>query len=128
MDCAIPLGASGGAPTVTIPHLAGARIWFSIGSPLEFLLNPGPALVEPSVTNPSDPSIDLQWDFCELTYNDAQLFANISFVDFVCIPVALTLTGSAGIQAVPGLPGGGLDTGARGWPPRPRRTGTAGMT
>jgi hypothetical protein len=111
VDCAIPLGASGGAPTpVTIPHLAGARIWFSIGSPLEFLLNPGPALVEPSVTNPSDPSIDLQWDFCELTYNDAQLFANISFVDFVCIPVALTLTGSAGIQAVPGLPGGGLDT------------------
>ena len=110
-DCAIPLGASGGVPTpVTIPHLAGARIWFSIGSPLKFLLNPGPALVEPSVTNPSDPNIDLQWDFCELTYNDAQVFANISFVDFVCIPVALTLTGSAGTQAVPGLPGGGLDT------------------
>ncbi len=110
-DCAIPLGASGGAPTpVTIPHLAGARIWFSLGSPLEFLLNPGPALVEPSVTNPSDPSIGLQWDFCELTYNDAQLFANISFVNFVCIPVALTLTGSAGTQTVPGLPGGGLDT------------------
>ncbi len=38
------------------------------------------------------------------------MFANISFVDFVCIPVALTLTGSAGTQAVPGLPGGGLDT------------------
>lgn len=111
VDCAIPLGASGGAPApVTIPHLAGARIWFSIGSPLEFLLNPGPALVEPSVTNPSDPNIDLQWDFCELTYNDAQLFANISFVDFVCIPVALALTGSAGTQTVPGLPGGGLDT------------------
>jgi hypothetical protein len=110
-DCAIPLGASGGAPApVTIPHLAGARIWFSIGSPLEFLLNPGPALVEPSVTNPSDPNIDLQWDFCELTYNDTQVFANISFVDFVCIPVALTLTGSAGTQTVPGLPGGGLDT------------------
>ena len=27
--------------------------------------------------------IGLQWDFCELTYNDTQLFANISFVDFV---------------------------------------------
>jgi hypothetical protein len=111
VDCAIPLGASGGAATpLTIPHLAGSRIWFSIGSPLEFLLNPGPALVEPSVTNPSDPNIDLQWDFCELTYNDAQLFANISFVDFVCLPVALGLTGSAGTQTVPGLPGGGLDT------------------
>ena len=111
VDCAIPLAPPGGAPTpVTIPHLAGARIWFSIGSPLEFLLNPGPALVEPSVTNPSDPNIGLQWDFCELTYNDAQVFANISFVNFVCIPVALTLAGSAGTQTVPGLPGGGLDT------------------
>ncbi|MDX6336098.1 MAG: hypothetical protein QOG05_3438 [Streptosporangiaceae bacterium] len=111
MDCAIPLGASGGAATpLTIPHLAGARIWFSIGSPLEFLINPGPALVEPSVTNTSDPNIGLQWDFCELTYNDTQLFANISFVDFVCLPVALALTGSAGTQTVPGLPGGGLDT------------------
>ena len=66
---------------------------------------------EPSVTNPSDPNIGIQWDFAELTYNDAQLFANISFVDFVCIPVALGLTdGSGNSQTVEGLPGGGLDT------------------
>ena len=71
VDCAIPLNASGGAPvTITVPRLAGARLWFSIGTPLTFLLNPGPGLVEPSVTNPSDPNIDLQWDFCEFTYND----------------------------------------------------------
>jgi hypothetical protein len=111
-DCAIPLNASGGSPlTITVPHLAGARLWFSIGTPLTFLLNPGPALVEPSVTNPSDPNIGLQWDFCEFTYNDAELFANITFVDFVCIPVALTLTDTSGNQqTVTGLPGGGLDT------------------
>ena len=43
VDCAIPLNASGGAPvTITVPHLAGARLWFSIGTPLTFLLNPGP--------------------------------------------------------------------------------------
>lgn len=111
VDCSIPLNGSGGATSLTIPHLAGARIWFSIGAPLTFLLNPGPALVEPSVTNPSDPNIGIQWDFAELTYNDAQLFANISFVDFVCIPVALGLTDSAGNrQTVAGLPSGGLDT------------------
>ncbi|HEY3955029.1 MAG TPA: glycoside hydrolase family 64 protein [Streptosporangiaceae bacterium] len=112
VNCAIPLGASGGSPvTVTIPHLAGARLWMSIGSPLTFLLNPGPALVEPSVTNPSDPNIDLQWDFCEFTYNSAELFANISFVDFVCIPIGLGLTDtSGGQQNVAGLPGGGLDS------------------
>jgi hypothetical protein len=112
VNCAIPLNASGGAARqITIPHLAGARIWFSIGSPLTFQLNPGPALVEPSVTNPSDPSIGLQWDFAELTYNSSQLFANISMVDFVCIPIGLSLTDSSGgQQSAAGLPDGGLDT------------------
>jgi hypothetical protein len=111
-DCAIPLNASGGSPvTITVPQLAGARLWFSIGTPITFLLNPGPALVEPSVTNPSDPNIDLQWDFAEFTYNSAQLFANITMVDFTCIPIGLTLTDTAGgTQSVTGLPAGGLDT------------------
>ena len=112
VNCAIPLNASGGAAKpITIPHLAGARIWFSIGSPLTFQLNPGPALVEPSVTNPSDPNINTQWDFAEFTYNDAQLFANISMVDFACIPIGLSLTDSSGgQQTAAGLPNGGLDT------------------
>jgi hypothetical protein len=112
VDCAIPLNSSGGSPiTITVPQLAGARLWFSIGTPLTFYLNPGPALVEPSVTNSSDPNIDLQWDFCEFTYNTSQLFADISYVDFVCIPIGLTLTDTSGdTQTVAGLPAGGLDT------------------
>jgi hypothetical protein len=111
-DCAIPLNATGGAPiTITVPQLAGARLWFSIGTPITFLLNPGPALVEPSVTNPSDPNIDIQWDFAEFTYNSTELFANISMVDFTCIPIGLTLTDtSGGVSTVSGLPAGGVDT------------------
>ncbi len=111
-DCAIPLNPSGGAPvTITVPHLAGARLWLSIGAPITFLLNPGPALVEPSVTNPSDPNIDLAWDFCEFTYNQEQLFANLTFVDFASIPLALGLTDTSGAQqSAAGLAPGGLDT------------------
>jgi Beta-1,3-glucanase len=110
VNCSIPLGASGSSTSLTIPHLAGARIWFSIGSPLTFLVNPGPALVEPSVTNTADPNITTAWDFAEFTYNDAQLFANISMVDFACIPIALGLTSTTGAQqSVAGLPAGGLD-------------------
>lgn len=60
-NCAIPLGAPGNTVAVTIPHLAGSRIWFSVDNTLTFLLNPGPALVEPSVTNPSDPNINISW-------------------------------------------------------------------
>lgn len=110
-DCAIPVGGPGATATLTIPHLAAGRVWLSVGSPLTFLLNPGPALVEPSVSNPSDPNINLTWDFCEFTYDAGQLYANISYVDFVALPIALTLTtGSGGTQSVAGLPSGGLDT------------------
>src|ERR1700735_557989 len=110
-DCAIKLGEQGATRTVTIPHIAGGRFYFSVDKPLTFLLNPGPALVEPSVTNPSDPNIDIAWDFCEFTYNPAQLLVNITCVDFACIPIGLTLTDTSGHQlTVAGLPAGGLDT------------------
>lgn len=44
-DCAIPLGAPGNSVTVTIPQIAGGRLWITQDSKLTFLLNPGPALV-----------------------------------------------------------------------------------
>jgi hypothetical protein len=110
-DCAIPLGAPGSTTSITIPQIAGGRVWFSIGKPITFLLNPGPGLVEPSVSNTADPNTDLMWDFCEFTYNSAQLFANISYVDFVSIPISLSLKNSAGaVQTVSGMPTSGLDT------------------
>ncbi|KAL9136546.1 MAG: hypothetical protein Q9175_002245 [Cornicularia normoerica] len=109
-DCAIPLGAPGNTTTVTVPHLAGSRIWFSVDGTLTFLLNPGPALVEPSVTNPSDPNISLSWDFCEFTFNGAELFVNISYVDFVCLPISLTLTNTSNAtQYISGMASNGLD-------------------
>lgn len=76
-DCAIRLGKQGSTTIATIPLLAGGRIWFSIGKKLEFFVNPGPALVEPSVTNPSDHNINTNWAFCEFTFNQTQIYANI---------------------------------------------------
>lgn len=110
-NCAISLGASGTTTTVTIPHLAGARLWFSRGATLSFYLNPGPALVEPSSSNPSDANYNIYWDFCEFTWNSAELFVNISMVDFFCLPIALALENTSGTtQTVEGLPSGALDT------------------
>ena len=90
-DCAIKLGAPGTSTTVTIPQLAGGRIWFSIDKELTFFLNPGPAIVEPSISNASDPNINVLWDFCEFTFANNQIYANITYVDFVSLSVALTL-------------------------------------
>jgi hypothetical protein len=111
VNCAIPLGPPGSTTNVVIPQIAGGRIWFSVDNPLVFLLNPGPALVEPSVTNPSDPNIQTRWDFCEFTFNASQLFANITYVDFACLPISLALTNTSGAtHQVSGIPANGLDT------------------
>jgi hypothetical protein len=110
-NCAIPMGAPGNTKTITIPQTAGGRIWFSIDNTLTFLLNPGPALVEPSVTNQSDPNINISWAFAEFTYNSSQLYANITYVDFVAFPVALSLTNTSGnVTTVKGMSSSGLDT------------------
>jgi Beta-1,3-glucanase len=104
IDCAIKLGAPGTSVTVTIPQLAGGRIWFSIDKELTFLLNPGPAIVEPSISNPSDPNINILWDFCEFTFANNLIYANISYVDFVSLSIALTLIPQDGAtQKVLGL-------------------------
>ncbi|KAK0622964.1 hypothetical protein B0T14DRAFT_425775 [Immersiella caudata] len=91
-DCHIHLGAPGTTRVVTVPQVVGGRIWFCIDNQLTFYINPGPALVEPSVMNPSDPNYNLDWSFAEFTYNTFQLFANITYVDFVSFPVSLALT------------------------------------
>ncbi|KND92803.1 Glucan endo-1,3-beta-glucosidase [Tolypocladium ophioglossoides CBS 100239] len=110
VDCAIAVGPSGSTRTISVPRMASARIWFCKDQPLTFFINPGPALVEPSATNPSDVNYNLDWAFCEFTWNDQQLYANLSFVDFVGLPVSLRLqTGDGSIKSVLGLPSNGLD-------------------
>ena len=114
-DCAIPLGPPGNTVHISIPQIAGGRIWIAEGH-LTFLLNPsgdptGPALVEPSVLNPSDVNAGVNFGFCEFTLNDAQLYANISYVDFVPrIPIAISLQRVNGeVQHVAGMAPDGLD-------------------
>ncbi|KAJ9161812.1 Glucanase B [Coniochaeta hoffmannii] len=110
-DCNIKLGAPGSSKVITIPQLAGGRVWLCKDSQLTFKLNPGPAVVEPSVTNTSDANYNLWWSFAEFTYNDFQLFANITYVDFVGMPISLSLVNQSGaVQSVPGIPANGLDT------------------
>lgn len=126
-DCAIPLGAPGSTTTITIPQIAGGRIWIAEGH-LTFLLNPGgPALVEPSVLNPSDANAGVNFGFAEFTLNDAQLYANITYVDFVPrLPIAIALRTAAGeVQWVAGMAEDGLDRMAEGLREQAGRDGRA---
>ncbi|KAF4550867.1 Hypothetical protein D9617_15g042180 [Elsinoe fawcettii] len=110
-DCAIPLGPPGSEVTISIPQIAGGRVWISREKKLTFLVNPGPALVEPSVLNPSDPNAEVDFGFVEFTLNEAQLYANISYVDFVPrLPIGIELETSSGSHTkVTGLPPDGID-------------------
>ncbi|HVV14768.1 glycoside hydrolase family 64 protein [Amycolatopsis sp.] len=107
VDCAIAVGSG---RQVSVPKMAGARIYLVTDAKLDFFLNRGPALVHPSFLNSGDPNFAKNWSFAEFTFNDAQLFANISYVDFVGLPLGLGLTtSSSGTQSVPGLPSGSVD-------------------
>lgn len=111
-DCGVRL-ARNASRIVTVPRLDSARIWFSVDTPLTFKLNKGPALVEPSVTNPSDPNVNILWGFSEFSFNDFQVFANISYVDFVSLPISLNLISNnpgTPVQHVTGIAANGLDT------------------
>ncbi|WAL63293.1 glycoside hydrolase family 64 protein [Amycolatopsis cynarae] len=105
-DCALAVGAG---RQVSVPKMAGARIYVSTGEPLDFFLNPGPALVHPSFLNTSDPNFTRNWSFAEFTFDDIQLYANISYVDFAGLPLGLSLTtASSGTRTVAGLPSGSV--------------------
>lgn len=78
-------------------------------------MNPGPALVEPSATNVSDENYERDWGFCEFTFNESELYVNVSYVDFVSLPIGLQLENQEGkVRRVDGMPVDGLERVAKG--------------
>ena len=60
---------------------------------------------------PQMPLLTNSKDFCEFTFNSSQLFINISYVDFVSLPISLTLTDTSNnTEHVAGMASNGLDT------------------
>ena len=120
-DYSIPLGASGSSPTTFTlqEYVIGGRVWFSVDQKIQFFVNPPgggggvPGLVQPGF-NSSDPNWQTNWTFCEFTFNSANLYANISYVDLVALPVSMATTGASGAQSVSPLPAGALSSIASG--------------
>lgn len=79
--------------------LESARIYYSAGD-LTFgvVRTPiGDGLVQPAPNNPTDPSAGINWGFVELTLlPNGTLYANISYVDFVGMPLGMELTVNGG--------------------------------
>ncbi len=107
-DCSIPVGA-GASADLTLRQMYAARIYFVKNDKLDFYVNPGPGLVEPSFANPADTNYSKVWSFCEFTFNPQQIFANISYVDLLtALPIGLKLEGDS-THNVAAAPAGAVD-------------------
>lgn len=60
------------------------------------------AIAHPSFVNDADPNYGRNWTFAEFTLNSTQLYANISYVDFVAAPIGLKLDHGGGTQEAGG--------------------------
>ncbi|KAI0402309.1 glycoside hydrolase family 64 protein [Xylaria palmicola] len=112
-DFKIPLGGMGSTTSIKVPDfLISSRIWVSEGELQFFTLVTGEgrtAIVEPAPTNPQDPSASIKWGFVEFNWNDGQVYANITYVDWVGISMGMALTLASGqTQIVKGLKGGSV--------------------
>ncbi|MBK1786639.1 glycoside hydrolase family 64 protein [Prauserella cavernicola] len=114
-DCAIPVD---GTTEVTVPRMFGARVYFVTEEKLEFQVVQGEgsnaAVVHPNFVSSEDANYGKNWTFAEFTLDQTQLYANISYVDFVAAPIGLKLDHAGGTQEVPGLPAGSIDNIASG--------------
>ncbi|WP_328646267.1 glycoside hydrolase family 64 protein [Amycolatopsis sp. NBC_00348] len=117
-DASIPGPANGGSSTIRIPKFSG-RIYFSYGQKLVFKLTTG-GLVQPAVQNPSDPNVNILFNWSEYTLNDAGLWINSTQVDMFSAPYAVGVQPTGGTTKTTGhLKAGGYNgfyTALRGQP------------
>ncbi|MBB2487537.1 chitobiase/beta-hexosaminidase C-terminal domain-containing protein [Mitsuaria sp. WAJ17] len=97
--------------SVTIPPINSARILFSVGSPMYIWVNTDAngkiAYAGANIENPTDPNIDVTFDFGEFAIlppgsNPQGIFVNTTRVDQFGFPVQLSVTGLDGFTQTVG--------------------------
>ncbi|KAJ5387451.1 hypothetical protein N7509_009992 [Penicillium cosmopolitanum] len=106
-DIAIPIGAYGSTTSLTLPsYISSGRIWVAAGDLTFWTVISATgalSLVEPSAVNPDDPSANVNWGFVELTTDSSGIMVNLSYVDFVGLPLSIEIQGSDGTQTALGV-------------------------
>ena len=80
-------------------YMSSARLWVCDGLLSFSTVNTplGTGLVEPTALNPDDASANVNWGYAEFTYNEEYgLYADVSFVDFLGLPLGMKLVTSTG--------------------------------
>jgi len=105
-DASIAGPAQGQSKTIQMPKFSG-RVYFSYGQKLVFKVTTG-GLVQPAVQNPSDPNVNILFNWSEYTLNDSGLWLNSTQVDFVSAPYNVGVRPASGATKTTGKlkPGG----------------------
>ena len=83
--------------TINIPHIYAVRIFISFKSPLYlYFFGDGGGYSAPSLSNDSDPNLDIKYELVELTYGDNGLWTNTTRVDAYQYPMGLEVWGEDG--------------------------------
>lgn len=109
----LTVGGQGSTTTFTLPtYMSSGRVYISEGELTFSTLQTsnGVTLVQPDFNNPSDSSANKNWSFIELTNNSGGLYANLSFVDFVGLPLGMTMSTTSGSSTVRGVNSGAVST------------------
>ncbi|WP_181770670.1 glycoside hydrolase family 64 protein [Amycolatopsis pittospori] len=93
-DASIPGPANGQSVTIRMPKFSG-RVYFSYGQKLVFKLATG-GLVQPAIQNPSDPNVNILFNWSEYTLNDSGLWINSTQVDMFSAPYAVGVRPASG--------------------------------
>ena len=89
-DVAITGPTDGNSITIDLPKLSG-RVWFSYNDKMAFKIVEDGLLVQPAVQNPSDPNIDILFNWSEFTLDPGGLWINSTQVDIFASPYQVGL-------------------------------------
>lgn len=88
----------------TVPQILSARIYLSVGSPMyiQAVGNPVYGYTGPNIDNPSDPNINVTFDFVEVNINASNFYGNTTRVDQFGMPIRLELQDPTGYDQTVG--------------------------
>ncbi len=81
------------AKLLLLPQLLSGRIFISLGSPV-YTEIVGSGYAGPNPQNPSDPNVNVHFDWYEFTYNSAGVFINTTQVNQFGLPLTLDVYGN----------------------------------
>lgn len=92
--------------SITIPQITSARLYMSVGSPMYIQVNQAAdgsiAYAGANLENPTDPNINVTFDFVEMSIGSDGFYGNTTRVDQFGFPVVLRLQGGDGYDQTVG--------------------------